>query len=67
MIPEPSAGNSVPWARSPPPHIECRYLPPGYLRFSSFAFLLGVLYQRSLERLVPALRATLIVVARKSA
>lgn len=51
----------------PPPHIECRYLPPGYLRFSSFAFLLGVLYQRSLERLVPALRATLIVVARKSA
>jgi SAM-dependent methyltransferase len=40
-------------------------MPPGYLRFSRLFFLLGVLYERTVERFIPALRATIIVVARK--
>lgn len=39
--------------------------PPGYLRFSRPSFLLGVLYERTVERLVPALRATIVMVATK--
>lgn len=39
--------------------------PPGYLRFSLPSFLLGVLYERTVERLVPGLRATIVVVATK--
>jgi SAM-dependent methyltransferase len=39
--------------------------PPGYLRFSRAAFLAGVLYERSVERLFPATRGLLIVVAQK--
>lgn len=48
------------------PHIEFHSLPPGYLRFNRFAFLLGILYQRSFERALPHLRATIIVTARKA-
>jgi SAM-dependent methyltransferase len=40
--------------------------PPGYLRFSPIAFLLGVLYERTFERIFPSLRAEIICVARKS-
>ncbi len=39
--------------------------PPGYLRFSKLSFLVGVLFERTLERSFPALRARLIVEARK--
>lgn len=39
--------------------------PPGYLRFSRLSFLGGVLIERTLERTFPALRARLIVEARK--
>jgi len=39
--------------------------PPGYLRFSSASFLAGVLIERTLERAFPALRARLIVEAKK--
>ncbi len=48
------------------PEIEFRCLPPGYLRFSRLAFLLGMLYQRLIERAIPPLRGTLIVTARKA-
>jgi hypothetical protein len=40
--------------------------PPGYLRFSPIAFLLGVLYERTFERIFPSLRADIVCVARKS-
>ena len=45
--------------------IERHSLPPGYLRFSSPSFLLGVLFERTIERCFPALRGKIIVVARK--
>lgn len=48
-----------------PARIEFVALPPGYLRFSRFAFLLGVLFERTLERHFPFLRGKLIVSARK--
>ncbi len=47
--------------------IQHHISPPGYLRFSSLSFLLGVLFERTLERIFPSLRATIIVVATKSA
>jgi ubiquinone/menaquinone biosynthesis C-methylase UbiE len=40
--------------------------PPGYLRFSTVTFFVGVLYERSLGRLFPALRARIWVSARKA-
>jgi SAM-dependent methyltransferase len=40
-------------------------LPPGYLRFRRPSFLLGILYERTIERFVPALRAAIIVFATK--
>ena len=40
-------------------HIEHRSTPPGYLRFHPIAFLLGVLYERTIERFAPPLRATI--------
>jgi ubiquinone/menaquinone biosynthesis C-methylase UbiE len=46
--------------------IEHRILPPGYLRFSRLSFLAGVLYERTMEKLFPSLRATIIVTARKT-
>jgi len=39
--------------------------PPGYLRFSRLTFLAGVLFERTMERAFPALRALLIVSAWK--
>jgi SAM-dependent methyltransferase len=45
--------------------IEHHSLPPGYLRFSRLSFLAGVFYERTVERRIPALRATIIVRARK--
>jgi SAM-dependent methyltransferase len=41
--------------------------PPGYLRFSRISFLIGVFYERSLERVFPRLRGRIIVVATKPA
>jgi ubiquinone/menaquinone biosynthesis C-methylase UbiE len=43
-----------------------RYIsvPPGYLRFHPAAFLVGVLYERTIERLFPPLRGKIIVEAR---
>jgi SAM-dependent methyltransferase len=46
--------------------IEHRYLPPGYLRFSRLSFMAGVIFQKTLERRFPSLRATIIVTARKT-
>jgi SAM-dependent methyltransferase len=46
--------------------IEHHILPPGYLRFSRVSFLAGVLYERTLEKWFPSLRATIIVTARKT-
>lgn len=45
--------------------IQEHSLPPGYLRFSKGSFLAGVLYERTLEKWIPALRATIVVIARK--
>jgi SAM-dependent methyltransferase len=45
--------------------VEHHGLPPGYLRFSRLSFLVGVLYERTVERKIPALRATIVVKARK--
>jgi SAM-dependent methyltransferase len=47
------------------PQIEFHSLPPGYLRFHKFAFLLGVLFERTFERRFPSLRGKIIVLARK--
>lgn len=41
--------------------------PPGYLRFNACAFLLGVAYERTIERLFPGLRAAIICRAKKAA
>lgn len=40
--------------------------PPGYLRFSRPSFLLGVLYERTVERVVPPARGRIVVVATKA-
>jgi len=45
--------------------IELHSQPPGYLRFNKFAFLAGVLYERTVEQRFPALRGKIIVSARK--
>ena len=47
--------------------VTLQSIPPGYLRFSTVTFLIGVLYERTVERLFPALRARILVVARKRA
>lgn len=45
--------------------VEHHFLPPGYLRFSRLSFMAGVLFQRTLEKNFPPLRATMIVIAKK--
>lgn len=45
---------------------EYRSVAPGYLRFSRLSFLLGVLYERTIENRFPALRGAIIGVAQKS-
>jgi SAM-dependent methyltransferase len=45
--------------------IETLPSPPGYLRFSPVAFFLGVLYERTFERIFPSLRAVIVCVASK--
>ncbi len=45
--------------------LEHRSVAPGYLRFSRLRFLLGVLYERTMEKKFPALRGVIIGVARK--
>jgi SAM-dependent methyltransferase len=45
--------------------IELLSGPPGYLRFSPLAFMLGVLYQRTVEKLIPPLRKEIIAIAKK--
>ena len=45
--------------------VTMRSTPPGYLRSNPVTFLAGVLYERTAERLFPALRARLWVSARK--
>lgn len=47
--------------------IEHHSIPPGYLRFSVPTFLAGVLFERTVEKWFPALRAWIIVLARKTA
>jgi len=39
--------------------------PPGYLRFSRLAFLIGTLHAQIVERLVPRLRPFIVLIARK--
>lgn len=45
--------------------LEYHSVAPGYLRFSRLSFLLGVLYERTIEKIFPALRGVIIGVARK--
>jgi ubiquinone/menaquinone biosynthesis C-methylase UbiE len=45
--------------------LEHHSVAPGYLRFSKLSFLLGVLYQRTIEKRFPALRGVIIGVAWK--
>jgi SAM-dependent methyltransferase len=40
--------------------------PPGYLRFSPIAFMLGVFYQRTVENFFPSLRKEIVAIARKA-
>jgi SAM-dependent methyltransferase len=47
------------------PEIHFWSTPPGYLRFSRFSFLLGVIYERTVERLLPAARGRIVVIATK--
>ena len=47
------------------PDVTFRSTPPGYLRFSAVTFMLGVLYERCVERLFPPLRALIWVSAPK--
>jgi SAM-dependent methyltransferase len=47
--------------------LEYRSIAPGYLRFSRLSFLLGVLYERTIEKRFPALRGVIIGVAWKKA
>jgi SAM-dependent methyltransferase len=50
--------------------LECEIqhisIPPGYLRFNTLAFLCGILFERTFEKTFPALRARLLVDARKT-
>lgn len=45
--------------------LEYHSVAPGYLRFSRLSFLLGVLYERTMEKRFPPLRGVIIGVARK--
>jgi ubiquinone/menaquinone biosynthesis C-methylase UbiE len=47
--------------------LELRFIlsPPGYLRFSPVTFLAGTLYTKVVEQLIPGLRQTIVLVARK--
>jgi SAM-dependent methyltransferase len=45
--------------------LEHRSVAPGYLRFSRLSFLLGVLYERTIEKRFPALRGVIVGIARK--
>jgi SAM-dependent methyltransferase len=47
--------------------LEYRSVAPGYLRFSRLSFLLGVAYERTIEKRFPALRGVIIGIARKKA
>jgi len=47
--------------------LEYLSVAPGYLRFSRLSFLLGVLYERTIEKRFPSLRGVIIGVARKNA
>ena len=47
--------------------LEHRSVAPGYLRFSRLSFLLGALYERTIEKRFPALRGVIIGLARKTA
>lgn len=47
--------------------LEHRSVAPGYLRFSRLSFLLGVLFERTIEKRFPSLRGVIIGVARKKA
>jgi ubiquinone/menaquinone biosynthesis C-methylase UbiE len=47
------------------PELHFWSAPPGYLRFSRFSFLLGVLYERTVERVLPAARGRIVVIATK--
>jgi ubiquinone/menaquinone biosynthesis C-methylase UbiE len=47
------------------PEIQFWSTPPGYLRFSRLSFLLGVLYERTVERAFPAARGRIVVIATK--
>jgi SAM-dependent methyltransferase len=47
--------------------LDHRSVAPGYLRFSRFSFLLGVLYERTIEKRFPPLRGVIIGLARKKA
>lgn len=46
--------------------LEYRSVAPGYLRFSRLSFLLGVLYERTIEKRFPPLRGVIIGVAKKA-
>jgi ubiquinone/menaquinone biosynthesis C-methylase UbiE len=47
--------------------LEHHSVAPGYLRFSKLSFLAGVLYERTIEKIFPALRGVIIGIARKKA
>lgn len=47
--------------------LDYRSVAPGYLRFSRPSFLLGVLFERTIEKRFPHLRGVIIGVARKKA
>lgn len=46
--------------------LEYRSVAPSYLRFSRLSFLLGVLYERTMEKRFPALRGVIIGLAKKN-
>jgi ubiquinone/menaquinone biosynthesis C-methylase UbiE len=47
--------------------LEHHSVAPGYLRFSKLSFLAGVLYERFIEKRVPALRGVILGIGRKKA
>ena len=47
--------------------LDHRSVAPGYLRFSRLSFLLGVLFERTIEKRFPPLRGAIVGVARKKA
>jgi SAM-dependent methyltransferase len=47
------------------PEIRFHSMPPGYLRFSRLSFMVGVLHERTIERVLPATRSRILVVATK--